>query len=103
MITGLSFTYFVFVFSSYLEAMKRKCDPFQRMKVSKIQTALQLWAKSKNFHLNVSSEAMKARNRKVVTKTFHNAGIVVPWNRKTELGYRELVETDGECWKYDRS
>jgi hypothetical protein len=77
--------------------MKVKCDPFQRMKVSKIQTALHSWAKDKNFLLDVYSTAMKARDKKVVTKTFHNAGLVVPFNKKTEMGYRELTETDGEC------
>jgi len=67
------------------------------MKVSKIQTALQSWAKDKSFLLDVYSAAMKARDKKVVTKTFHNAGLVVPFNKKTEMGYRELTETDGEC------
>jgi hypothetical protein len=93
----------VFVLSAYLEAMKGKCDPFKKMKVSKIQNSLQSWAKDNNFVLDVLSAAMKARNKKVVTKTFHNAGLVVPWNKRTELGYRELIETDGECWKSDQS
>jgi hypothetical protein len=87
----------MFVFSSYLQAMKGMCDPFKKMKVSKIQTALQSWAKDKSFPLDVSTAAMKARNKKVVTNTFHNAGMVVPWNRESELGYRKLIETDGEC------
>jgi len=77
--------------------MRGKCDPFRKMKVSKIQTSLQSWAEEKSFLLNVYSAAMKARDKKVVTKTFHNAGLVVPFNKKTEMGYRELTETDGEC------
>lgn len=93
---------FVFVLSAHLDAMKGKCDPFQKMKVSKVQNSLQSWAKDNNFVLDVLSAAMKARNKKVVTKTFHNAGLVVPWNKKTELGYRELIETDGEFWKSDQ-
>lgn len=88
--------FFVFISSCYLQDMKRMCDPFQKIKVSKIQTALQSWAKDKNFPLDVSTAAMKARNKKVVTKTFHNAGMVVPWNKETDLGYRKLIETDGE-------
>jgi hypothetical protein len=76
--------------------MKGKCDPFQRMKVSKVQKSLQLWAKDNNFAFDVPSVAMKARNKKVVTKTFHNAGLVVPCNKRTQLGYRQLIETDGE-------
>ncbi|PNF21584.1 hypothetical protein B7P43_G12709 [Cryptotermes secundus] len=86
--------------NAYLDAMKGKCDPFQKMKVSKVQNSLKSWAKDNNFVLDVLSEAMKARNKKVVTKTFHNAGLVVPWNKKTELGYRKLIETDAnteEC------
>lgn len=98
--TGLDVTPFVFIFSSYLQTMKGMCDPFQKMKVSKIQTALQSWAKDKNFPLDVSTVAMKARNKKIVTKTFHSAGMVVPWSKKSELGYRELIETDGECWNF---
>jgi len=77
--------------------MRGKCDPFQKMKVSKIQTSLRSWAEKKSFLLDVYSAAMKARDKKVVTKTFHNAGLVVPFNKKTEMGYRELTETDGEC------
>jgi hypothetical protein len=67
------------------------------MKVSKIQIALQSWAKDKSFPLDVCSATMKARKKKVVTKTFHNAGLVVPFNKKTEMGYRELIETESEC------
>ncbi|GFG29500.1 hypothetical protein Cfor_08468 [Coptotermes formosanus] len=80
--------------NSYFDTMKGKCDPFRKMKISNIQTALQSWAKDKRFILDVSSAAMKARDKKVVTKTFHKAGLVVPFNKKTEVGYRELPERD---------
>lgn len=80
--------------NSYFDTIKGKCDPFQKIKVSKIQTALQSWARDRSFLLDVSSAAMKARNKKIVTKTFHNAGLVVPFNKKTEVGYRGLTETD---------
>jgi hypothetical protein len=92
----------LFVLSAYLEAMKGKCDPFQKMKVSKVQKSMQSWAKDNNFALDVLSVAMKARNKRVVTKTFHNAGLVVPWNKRTQVGYRKLIETDGEFWKSDQ-
>ena len=38
---------------------------------------------------------MKARDKKVCTKTFHGAGIVVPID-DNDVGYRELPETDGK-------
>ncbi|XP_016347355.1 UPF0609 protein C4orf27 homolog [Sinocyclocheilus anshuiensis] len=44
------------------------------------------------------TKAMKQREKKVVTKTFHGAGIVVPVN-KNNVGYRELPETDASLKK----
>ncbi|KAJ9600792.1 hypothetical protein L9F63_001072 [Diploptera punctata] len=83
----------------YLDTMKEKCDPFRKMKVAKIQSSLQSWAKEHNFNLDKSTTKMRERNKKVVTKTFHKAGIVVPFEKKTELGYRELLETDANLKK----
>lgn len=37
---------------------------------------------------------MCERDKNVVSRTFHRAGIVVPYNKKTELGYRPLSETN---------
>ena len=36
---------------------------------------------------------------KVVTKTFHGAGLVVPVD-KNDVGYRELPETDGRVFMW---
>lgn len=54
------------------------------------------YATSKNINLNTFSVANRARNLTVVTKTFHTAGLVVPLDRKTQIGYRELIETNGK-------
>ncbi|KAJ3583729.1 hypothetical protein NHX12_015654 [Muraenolepis orangiensis] len=51
-------------------------------------------AEALGLSLEWTSEAMRLRNKKVVAKTFHGAGIVVPVDRN-EVGYRELPETDG--------
>nr|CAD7605046.1 unnamed protein product [Timema genevievae] len=80
--------------NSYLESKKKTCGPFILMKVSRLQNALQSWAKRNNFTLDVSTSQMKARERKVVAKTFHKAGIVVPVDKKSDLGYREMLEDD---------
>ena len=37
---------------------------------------------------------MKERDKKVVCKTFHGAGLVVPVD-ENEVGYREVPETPG--------
>ena len=41
---------------------------------------------------------MQAREKQTVTRTFHRAGIVVPYNKKTQLGYRDLAVTDSELF-----
>ncbi|XP_077936143.1 histone PARylation factor 1 isoform X2 [Gasterosteus aculeatus] len=50
-------------------------------------------AETLGLSLEQKTKAMKQRDKKVVTKTFHGAGIVVPVD-KNDVGYRELPETD---------
>lgn len=54
---------------------------------------LKTYAEQNNYSLEEFN--VKKRLSHVVTKTFHGAGIMVPYNKKTQLGYRRLVETDG--------
>ncbi|XP_063236554.1 histone PARylation factor 1 isoform X2 [Bacillus rossius redtenbacheri] len=76
--------------NSYLESSRRVCDPFRKMKLKKVQDAVQSWARDKGFDLDTFTARMKDRESRVVARTFHKAGIVVPYNKKTELGYRPL-------------
>ncbi|XP_069553551.1 histone PARylation factor 1 [Brachyistius frenatus] len=50
-------------------------------------------AETLGLSLEQKTKDMKQRDKKVVTKTFHGAGIVVPVD-KNDVGYRELPETD---------
>ncbi|XP_040189140.1 histone PARylation factor 1 isoform X2 [Rana temporaria] len=50
------------------------------------------------YSMEQKSNSMKRRNKKVVTKSFHGAGLVVPVD-KNDVGYRELPETDGNLKK----
>uniref|UniRef100_A0AAZ3R3B1 Histone PARylation factor 1 n=1 Tax=Oncorhynchus tshawytscha TaxID=74940 RepID=A0AAZ3R3B1_ONCTS len=52
-------------------------------------------AESLGFSLEQKTKGMKQRDKKVVTKTFHGAGLVVPVDQN-DVGYRELPETDGK-------
>lgn len=70
-------------FSGYLEELKT--DPFSRMKVPKFQKALTSWADEKGFSLE-----KEVKSRKIVARTFHEAGIVVPLEKKYDIGYRQL-------------
>lgn len=62
--------------------------------LKKVDKSLTEWAKKSNHSLEARTKNMKGRDKKVVTKTFHKAGIVVPLD-STGVGYRELPETDG--------
>ncbi|XP_060542730.1 histone PARylation factor 1 isoform X2 [Pantherophis guttatus] len=51
-------------------------------------------AKQLGYSLEQKSLKVKQRDKKIVTKTFHGAGLVVPVD-KNNVGYRELPETNG--------
>ncbi|XP_077209743.1 histone PARylation factor 1 isoform X3 [Paroedura picta] len=57
-------------------------------------------AKKMGYSLEQKTVMMKQRDKKVVTKSFHGAGLVVPVD-KNGVGYRELPETNvfpQDCW-----
>ncbi|XP_008415265.1 histone PARylation factor 1 [Poecilia reticulata] len=58
-----------------------------------LESKLRDQAETLGFSLEQKTKGMKQRDRKVVAKTFHGAGIVVPVD-KNDVGYRELPETD---------
>ncbi|XP_058835114.1 histone PARylation factor 1-like [Topomyia yanbarensis] len=75
-----------------------KVTPFNKAQIAAMKRYLEEWAKEHNIKLK-GGEKLKSRGRAVVCKTFHKAGIVVPFDRKTELGYRELLESDANLKK----
>lgn len=70
--------------------------PFNRAAAGAMKISLDDFAKANDIRLDNLSSKLKARNMKVVTKTFHNAGLVVPVDKDTDVGYRSLIETDGK-------
>ncbi|KAK3913439.1 Histone PARylation factor 1 [Frankliniella fusca] len=73
---------------------KKSATPFLQPKIQKFQQAIQNYAKEHGFTLETRTAAMKLRDRKTVCKTFNGLGLLVPVEKKTEVGYRELIETD---------
>nr|XP_036854828.1 histone PARylation factor 1 isoform X1 [Manis javanica] len=59
-------------------------------------------AGSLGFALEQRTARMAQRDRKVVAKTFHGAGMVVPVD-KNDVGYRELPETDANLRRICRA
>ncbi|XP_061535520.1 histone PARylation factor 1 [Phycodurus eques] len=66
--------------------------------LERLETKLNERAETLNLSLEQRTKSMKQRDKKVVTKTFHGAGIVVPVD-KNDVGYRELPETDAALKK----
>lgn len=68
-------------------------DPNALLEVQKLDLALTEWAQVLGYSLSAESPKLKERNKRVVTKSFHGAGLVVPVHN--DVGYRELPESDG--------
>lgn len=71
--------------------------PFNRPSALAMKKSLENFAKERNICVDVKEylNNLKARNVKTVCKTFHRAGLIVAFNRKTTVGYRPLIETEG--------
>lgn len=67
------------------------------MAYQKLMDKVKKWAEQYNFSLEMYDK--KKRLKKCVAKTFHGAGIMAPFNTKTKLGYRHLIENDGKLLK----
>ncbi|KAB7498643.1 Histone PARylation factor 1 [Armadillidium nasatum] len=61
--------------------------------------AVKDFAEEKGYKLDYVSDRLKKRRKSVVSKAFHGAGIVVPVNKDTDVGYREIPETNANLKK----
>ncbi|XP_063419341.1 histone PARylation factor 1-like isoform X2 [Mytilus trossulus] len=76
----------------------KNTDGTKKKKLQNIQDEVIEWAKKKKYSLDLKSKGMKDRDKKVVCKTFHGAGIVVPVD-DNDVGYRPVPETPGDLKK----
>ena len=49
--------------------------------------------------LESKTAGMKLRDRQKVSITFHGAGLVVPYDKKSDVGYREIPESNASLKK----
>jgi len=77
---------------------ERRADKKKRIK--DIKAELEARAKAKGHAFDGSKTLLeKAREKKVVAKPFHGVGMVVPFDKKTQVGYRDLNETNSDLKK----
>jgi len=90
---------------NHLASQVDKVDPFTRSKMSKMMEKVKLWvnkammAGNDRLNLEKRTVGMKNRDRAKMASTFHGAGMVVPYDKKTEVGYREIPETPASLRK----
>lgn len=82
--------------------MKEMTDKKQIGVLKSLDENLGSAAERLGYNLEQKSTPMKQRDKKVVTKTFHGAGLVVPVD-ENDVGYRELPETDASLKKICKS
>ncbi|XP_002014153.2 histone PARylation factor 1-like [Drosophila persimilis] len=73
--------------------------PFTTGKVTATKKAVQKYLAENSLELAQLDRLQRERNKRVVAKAFHRGGIVVPFDRKTQLGYRPLSVSDAELKK----
>lgn len=78
--------------------LKEVTDKKKNAVLKDIDEKLTRTAKELGYSLEQKTMKMKQRDKKVVTKTFHGAGLVVPVD-KNDVGYRELPETNANLKK----
>ncbi|XP_047989350.1 histone PARylation factor 1 [Leguminivora glycinivorella] len=79
----------------YLEHQKK--SPFTAMTYKKTMDKVKSWAEKHNY--SIEEYNAKRRTNLSIAKTLHGAGIMVPYDKKTQLGYRRLVESDANLKK----
>ncbi|KAJ8964156.1 hypothetical protein NQ314_005088 [Rhamnusium bicolor] len=80
----------------YLNELKKSGDPFKKMHIGRIQAAVKKEAEELKLDLSPRTDGIVAREKQIVTRTFNKIGLVVPYARKTQLGYRPLSLKNSE-------
>uniref|UniRef100_A0A7N5J8Z0 Histone PARylation factor 1 n=1 Tax=Ailuropoda melanoleuca TaxID=9646 RepID=A0A7N5J8Z0_AILME len=85
-----------------MKKLKEVTDKKKTSLLKNIDEKLTEAARELGYSLEQRTMKMKQRDKKVVTKTFHGAGLVVPVD-KNDVGYRELPETDANLKRICRT
>ena len=87
----------------HLTQLVNTVDPFKMTTLQKLKQSVHVHATMKNqdqsFSLEAKTTAMKGRDKRKVFMTFHGAGGVVPYEKSSQVGYREIPETNSSLKK----
>ena len=87
----------------HLGNLMRGAEPFKQTALQKLKEKIHVQATMKivdsDFSLDLKTPAMKLRERKKVANTFQGVGLIVPYNKEADVGYREIPETTASLKK----
>ena len=87
----------------HLTQLVNTVDPFKMTTLQKLKQSVHVHATMKNqdqsFSLEAKTTAMKGRDKRKVFMTLHGAGGVVPYDKTSQVGYREIPETNSSLKK----
>lgn len=75
--------------SIHLEDLRKSADPFKRMGISKLLSAVKSEAEKLGLSMSQRTSKIRERNLKIVSHTFNKIGLVVPFDKK----YIDLNQT----------
>jgi len=78
---------------NHINNLIKTADPFSKTKLSSLQDKIKAFANDNGLSLDSKTNSMRQRDRLKMAPTFHGAGMVVPYDKKTQVGYREIPET----------
>ena len=88
---------------NHIVTLIKDAEPSRQTALQKLKASLHVFATMKvqeyDISLDIKTQKMKARDRIKLASTFHGAGMVVPYNKDTEVGYREIPETTASLKK----
>lgn len=62
--------------------MKKSCDPFKKMTISKLLNSIEVQANKLKLNLLEKTSNIKERDKKILTRTFNKIGLIVPYDKK---------------------
>nr|SVE77798.1 EOG090X0BAY [Daphnia lumholtzi] len=87
------------VVSQLLSVTVKNVDPFKKSQLMSLKKQLEDWADKNGILIEPQNQILKKRKKLMVAKTFYECGIVVPVDKKTKVGYREIPETSANIKK----
>jgi hypothetical protein len=79
---------------NHITSLMHTAPPTKQSGLQQLKQSLHVYATTKHdFSLEAKTPKMKARDRLKLSTTFHGAGMVVPYDKDTQVGYREIPES----------